>query len=199
MNNNKKLESKRLSSTKEYIDELSKEYSKLNIVRVDLGYKKPHSNNVTLDEANKDFNRMLNNRRSKPSIFEDNVGYVCKKEYTEDKGVHLHALFIFNGQKVHKDKLKGKSIGEYWNDKITKNKGSYHNCNMNDYKDNGVGILDHRDSEKRKQLDEKVITYLCKDEQNVDPISRNKKDKSFTRGTIPKNKSKIGRPRKKLE
>ncbi|WP_434286064.1 hypothetical protein [Aliarcobacter cryaerophilus] len=36
---NKKT-NQRLESTKKYIDDLSKNYSRLNIVRVDLGYKK---------------------------------------------------------------------------------------------------------------------------------------------------------------
>ena len=37
---NKKNINKRKESTKKYIDELSKDYSKLNMIRIDLGYKK---------------------------------------------------------------------------------------------------------------------------------------------------------------
>ena len=55
---NKKT-NQRLESTKKYIDDLSKNYSRLNIVRVDLGYKKEHKDNVTLEEANKNFKTML--------------------------------------------------------------------------------------------------------------------------------------------
>jgi hypothetical protein len=58
-------------------------------------------------------------------------------------------------------------------------------------------MLDHRDSDKRKILDEKVIDYLCKDDQDIDPIKGSKKDRAFTRGTITKNKEKLGRPRVK--
>ena len=189
---------KREESTKVYIDSLSANYSKLNIVRVDLAYKKDANNkaSVTLDEANKDFNRMMNNRRSKPSIFSNQVGYICKKEYTKDKGVHFHTLFIFDGQKVQKDKFKADQIGKYWNESITKNKGSYHNCNKTIYKENGIGMLNHTDSEKRKILDTKVISYLCKDDhQDIEPIKTNKNDRAFIRGTLPKAKDTIGRPR----
>ena len=56
-------------------------------------------------------------------------------------------------------------------------------------------MLDHRDSDKRKILDEDVISYLCKDEQDIEPIKGNKKARAFTRGTLPKNKGKLGRPR----
>lgn len=191
---NSKNYNKRLESTVKYIDELSKQYSKVNIVRVDLGYKKPHSEVITLDEANKDFKHLLNNMRTKPSIFKHQVGYVCKREYTEDKGVHFHTLFIFNGQKVQKDAYKADQICQYW-EQITQEKGSYHNCNRNNYEHNGVGMLDHRDSDKRKILDENVISYLCKDEQDIKPVKENNNTRSFTRGTVSKFKGNIGRPR----
>jgi len=192
------VSNKREESTKEYVDALQERYSRLCAVRVDLAYKKPYSDHITLEEANRDLNRMLNNRRGKPSIFKDQVGYLVKKEYTEEKGVHLHGLFFFDGQKVQKDKFKADQIGEHWSEKITQNKGSYHNCNKNEYKDSGVGMIDYRDLQKRENLD-KVVSYLCKDDekQDIAPLKSKQKDRAFVRGIIPrKNKSKIGRPRK---
>ncbi len=185
---------KRIESTKQYIDELSNEYSKLNMIRVDIGYKKPYSDDVTLADANRDMKRMFNNMRSKPNVFKDQVGYVLKKEYTKDKGMHYHAIFIFDGQKVQKDKYKADQIGKYW-EQVTKEKGSYHNCHRNTYDRNGIGMLDHRDSDKRKILDEDVIPYLCKDVQNIAPVKESKRDRAFTRGTVSKSKGNIGRPR----
>ncbi len=190
----KKIEERRLDSTKNYVDALSEQNSKINIVRVDLAYKKPYSSEITLDEVTRDLNRMMNNRRGKPSVFGDQVGYVIKKEYTEDKGPHIHALFIFDGQNVQKDVFKGEQIGKYW-EELTENKGCYYNCNRNNYEQSGIGMLDHRDSDKRKILDDKVILYLCKDEQDIESIKENKKDRSFSRGVIPKKKGNMGRPR----
>jgi len=95
---------------------------------------------------------------------------------------------------VHRDAFKGDEIGKYW-EQLTQEKGRYHNCNRNKYPRNGLGMLDHRDSDKRKVLDEEVISYLCKDEQDIEPIKTNKMDRAFTRGTMPKNKGNIGRPR----
>lgn len=192
---NKKNSTKRLEGAGKYIDALSEQYSKLNVVRVDLAYKKPYSDDMTLEQANKDINRMFNNMRSKSSIFEDKIGFLCKREYTKKKGVHIHLALIFNGQNVQKDVFKGDQVGKYWQEEITEGIGSYHNCNRNTYTQSGIGILDHRDSEKRKILDEKVISYLCKDEQDIKPVKKNKKDRAFTRGTIPKCKSTMGRPR----
>lgn len=193
---NKSNVNKRTQSTKTYIDQLQQEYSKLNIVRVDLAYKKPYSSEVTLEEANNHFTHLLNNRRSKPVAFKNQIGYIAKREYTEDKGVHIHALFIYDGQKVQKDSFKADQIGQYWENEITQGQGCYHNCNRNKYKNNGIGIIDHRDSDKRKILDEEVISYLCKDDQDIKPVKQSKRDRSFTRGIITKIKDKLGRPRK---
>ena len=191
MSNNKRME-----SAKEYIDALQDKYSKLCVVRVDLGYKKPYSDKIVLNDVNNDFNHMLNNRRSKPSVFKNQIGYMCKKEYTQDKGVHFHTVFLYDGQKVQKDAHIGDKIGEYW-EQLTKNKGNYYNCNRKKYKYKGVGILKHADSEKRKILDEYVVSYLCKDDkkQDIAPIKSNQKDRAFDRGTIPKSNGNIGRPR----
>lgn len=191
---NKKNINKRKESTKKYTDAILDEHSKICVVRVDFAYKKPHNNNITLEDANKDLDHMFNNMRSKPSVFKDKVGYICKREYTEDKGVYFHTIFIYDGQKVQKDAFKGDQIGQYW-EQITQEKGSYYNCNRNKYAHNGIGIINHKDSEKRKILNENVIAYLCKDEQDIAPIKKNKKDRAFTRGTLPKSKGKIGRPR----
>ena len=185
---------KRQTSNVKYMNALQTNHSKICVVRVDLGYKKPFSGEITLEEANKNLNRLLNNRRGKPVIFEHNVGYIIKKEYTEDKGVHLHGVFMFDGQKVQKDANKADEIGKYWNEQITKDKGTYYNCNRNQYPEHGIGMLDHNDTEKRKKLDS-AIAYLSKDEQHIDSLS-DKKEKSFVRGTLPKNKGNIGRPRK---
>jgi len=192
---------KRIDSTKQYVDTLMDSYSKLNVIRVDFAYKKDvetKKTEISLDEATQDFNRMLNNRRSKPSVFENQVGYIAKKEYTEDKGVHIHALFFYDGQKMQKDTFKASQIGEYW-EHITEERGGVHyNCNKDKkkYKDIGIGMIDYKDTEKRKSLD-KTIKYLCKDEQNIEQIKTdtNIRTKAYVRGTIPKSKDKLGRPR----
>ena len=109
--------------------------------------------------------------------------------------------FMFDGQKVSKDVNKGQEIGTYWDKNITKEKGSFHNCNLKANEiygeKNAVGMLDYKDTEKRTKLNT-AISYLCKDdkEQDISQITTNKKDRAFIRGTIPKAKSNAGRPRK---
>ena len=183
--NNTKKSDKRFKSNKEYINILSKEYSKLNNIRIDLGYQKPYSETTTLERANKDLNHMWNNTRSIQTVFGDKVGYICKIEYTEDKGIHFHLLIPFNGHKVKNSAYKAEQIGQYW-EKITEGRGSYHNCHRNEYERNGIGMLDRNDSNKRKILDEVVLSYLCKDDQGIDSISNSSKDRAFKRGIIRK-------------
>ncbi len=185
---------RRQSSNEKYVDALQDRYSKLCVVRVDFGYKKDENNevNVTLEEANKHIDKLLNNRRNN-SIFKDNVGYVIKTEYTEDKGVHNHAVLFFDGNKVQNDKYKGDQIGNYW-ETITKGNGSYHNCNRSNYKNNATGMLDYRDVEKREKLDN-AMSYLVKEEQSIKPLKEDEKCRAIRRGTMPKSKGNIGRPR----
>ncbi|MFY4788287.1 YagK/YfjJ domain-containing protein [Aliarcobacter butzleri] len=186
---------KRQDSAEKYLDSLFNNYSKLSIVRIDLAYKKPHSNSIKLDDAIKDINRLKNNRRGKPSVFENNVGYIIKGEHTEDKGMHSHVIFFYDGNKVSKDTFKAKQIGEYWNSTITNGKGTYHNCNMNNYDKKGIGMIDYKDKEKIDILKDKVMSYLCKDEQDISRVEGSKNYKSFIRGIMPKTKSSAGRPR----
>jgi hypothetical protein len=200
-NENKRKVTKRKNSEELYVDALQDNYSKLCTVRVDLFCDKNDKGkaDVSYEEANNDFNRLMSNRRSKPTIFKNNVGYICKKEDTPDRGVHFHTVFFFDGQAVKQDVHKAKQIGEYWSKEIRKDKGHYHNCNLNadkNYGDNnGIGMLDYRDTKKRKNLD-KAIGYMCKDEQNIEDTTDSKKNRSIVRGTMPKKKGKIGRPRK---
>lgn len=186
---------KRINSAEKYLDSLTDKYSKLLMVRVDLGYKKPYSQTTSIEKADEDFIKMLDNRRSKPTAFKNLVGYISKAEYTKDRGVHYHTIFMFNGQNEQKDAHKAKQIGEYWSKNITNNTGSYHNCSYNKYKENGLGLLKHNDTEKIKIVKDKVIPYLCKDEQSIEPIKGDKKVKAFRRGVAPKINANKGRPR----
>lgn len=186
-----------VESTTTYIDDLFDIYSKMQFIRLDLSYTKEHASNASLEDINQDLTHLLNNRRTKPSVFGGMVGYIAKKEFTEDKGPHIHTIFIFDGQKISKDEFKGDQIGKYWRNEITDGKGIYHNCNREKekYAECALGMIDHTDETKRTVLKEKAIAYLCKDEQSIDPIKLSGTERSFTRGIIPRKKSNAGRPR----
>lgn len=184
-------------STSKYIDKLLENHSKIQVIRLDLSYKKEHAREASLEEINQDLKHLLNNRRTKPSIFENMIGYIAKREHTDEKGPHIHSLFIFDGQKVKKDAYKGDQIGKYWKNEITDGKGIYHNCNREKarYAECALGIIDHTDDAKLAALKEKAIAYLCKEEQSIDPIKQSGNERSFTRGIAPRKKNQVGRPR----
>ena len=80
-------------SVSKYLDQLHDQYSKVLALRVDVGYSKEHSQEMSLDEIKRDIKHLLNNRRSNRTLFEHQVGYVLKYEYTPCKGPHVHGLF----------------------------------------------------------------------------------------------------------
>lgn len=190
-------EQKRVNSATKYVDALLEENSKLLLVRDDLYIKEPFKDSCSAEDVSKLFDKMLNNRRSKPTIFEDNVGYISKLEYTQDRGAHLHTIFLFNGNNVQKDAHKAKQIGEYWCNEITQGKGSYNNCNLSNYKKNhAIGMIDYTDIDKIELLKNNVIPYLAKDEQDVKDAASTDVV-AFRRGLMPKKRDvKMGRPRK---
>ena len=93
---------RRKQSTEKYIDALIENNSKLCAIRVDLKYKQEFSKDVSLDVINKDLKRMLDNRRNNKTIFGNNIGYIIKKEVSNNGNLHLHALFFEDGNKVQK-------------------------------------------------------------------------------------------------
>ena len=184
-------------SVNNYINSLHDQYSKILAIRVDLGYLKEHSEQALLSDIKKDVKKLLDNRRGKPSIFQDQVGYVVKYENAPDKGPHAHALFLYDGQHVQKDAYIGDQIGKYWSENITAGKGVHHNCNRDKdkYKDCGIGMINHAVSHKRENLLNHVVPYMLKADQSIDDLRENGRERAITKGITPKPKSGAGRPR----
>lgn len=194
MSNNKRA----TKSATTYIDKLFEKHSKLQVIRLDLYHKKTEEAPGELKELKKDVEHLIANSRSKRSLFGDMAGRIIKYENGEERGPHAHAMLFFDGHKLQKDEHRGDEIGKYYVDTITKGKGSFHNVNRNKdrYEKLGIGMIDHSDTEKRQALLENVLPYLTKTEQTIDGVKASTKERSFTRGTLPKPKSKAGRPRK---
>lgn len=145
----------------EYVDALFGRYSRLLVLRVDLGYRKEFSK-TTQTEAKKDREHLLQNVRSN-KLFDDMVGYIWKLEHGPDKGFHYHMMFFFDGSKVREDGTLAKRIGQYWLNVVTNGRGVYYNCNADKsrYKNCGIGMVDHSDNVMRDGL-VKAVLYLTK-------------------------------------
>ncbi|MFZ4860392.1 MAG: hypothetical protein ACOYL3_28880 [Desulfuromonadaceae bacterium] len=196
----KKINKRIQNSTDVYFGELFDTYSKLNVIRLDLSYKKEIAENITTKEVKQDLNRLLNNRRHNQTVFGDCVGHLCKLEKGEDKGNHLHSMFFFDGHKIENDGYKASQIGKYWVDNITNGNGLHHSCNADKskYKHVGVGMINHFDTEKRNILTNMVASYFAKEEQQVNSDT-SAKERTFFKGIVTKQKSNAGRPRKEPE
>ena len=183
-------------STVKYINDLFEDHSKIQVLRVDLGYKKDELNTLTVKEAKKDLSRLLANRRSNPGIFENFIGHIWKMENAPKKGHHFHTAFLYNGSEILNDAHWSKKIGEYWQQKITDGRGIYFNCNANKaaYERNGIGMIIHSDTEKRDNLINAVVPYLTKVDQSINEV-KNGNERSFGKGVYVKRQKKIGRPR----
>jgi hypothetical protein len=187
-----------------YVDGLFSRRAKLLVLRVDLTYQETITVNgvkqlqfVTLEQANEDFKRFKANWRHN-ALFKSLFGYIWKLEFGKDKGYHYHWIFFFLGSEHRKDAFLAQAIGEYWEHRVTLNRGMYFNCNAKKHKYRylGIGMLDTNSrtfSELRHNLDVHVISYLTKAEQYL-ALKLSKGGKSIGRGLLPPI-SRAGRPR----
>ncbi len=168
----KKLNQQNYDSAVNYVNSLFDNYSKLQVLRLDLSYQKEYAKTLTVGDAKQDIQHLLNNRRSKPTLFKDCVGHMWKLESTPDKGPHLHAAFFYDGSKVEKDAHKASKIGQYWKDRITEGRGLHFNCNAKkaEYEKCGIGKISHSDEEMRNNLLTEVLPYLTKEDQSIDSV-----------------------------
>lgn len=148
---------------------------------------------VDIREIMADRERLFENMRGKPSLFKYMVGHVCSIEWSRVGGYHMHLALFFDGSKVQKHEWLADEIGKYWVDVITDGRGLYFNCNREQYPMYFIGMVDHRDAEKRLGLLQ-CLEYLAKVDQFVQ-VKPSVKCKTFTTGHMPKPSGNGGRPR----
>lgn len=182
---------RRLTSLCKYTDALISSTAKLDVIRLDLGYKIENRSNLTPDQVSNDLNTLYTNSRSN-SIFKHLKGYIFKLECGKDNNYHIHSIFFLDGNKNKNVIIAGEKIGEYWSNNITNNLGYYSNRNMVEYKDDGVGRIDYQDSDKISKLKDSVLPYFAK--STTDLVSQSGTIKSLRKGILPKEERR-GRPR----
>lgn len=192
----KNVNQRNYNSAVKYVDALFDRYSKLQVLRVDLSYKKEYADKLTVEDVKQDLQHLLNNRRSKPSLFAECVGHMWKIEATPDKGPHLHCALFYDGSRIEKDAHLASKVGDYWKNTITDGRGIAFNCNAKkaEYEKCGIGKISHTDEAKRNTLITDVLPYLVKEDQSFDCI-KSGNDRCFGKGVVPARKSNAGRPR----
>lgn len=124
---------------------------------------------VTLQEVQKDRDRLFGNMKGKPSLFRHLAGYVWRIEYTRLAGYHMHVMLFFDGENVKNHQFYAQEIGNYWRDVVTEGRGYFENCNRNKSRYGeawALGLIDHWDGTKRDKL-RKAMEYFSKMSQIV--------------------------------
>ncbi|MFM2084320.1 MAG: hypothetical protein RLY95_1138 [Pseudomonadota bacterium] len=194
--NLKRKEDKNQRGTHAYLQALWARYSDLNFVRVDLEYKKDNpcwfelgaGNDISVAMAIQHREVFLNRLERHP-LLSKKVGYLFKLEYGFRRGLHIHALLIFNGQTVKDDIGYGQAACKLWNE-VTENRGDGWNCNLHkaDYARTGtlgIGRIRHYESELRHNLENDVLDYYTKLDGLRKLKSGNKTFKTFVKGLTP--------------
>ena len=172
-----------LKSVVAYFDDLFVDYSKILVVRVDLGYQACEADKITFERAHRDIQRFINHRQWH-ACFKHCIGYVIGRERGtgslkenggHGRGYHFHCFILFDGQKVKNDVELSMKVIDYWQSHIVNSprtpeneriKTWFCNCNAKDYRYNGIGIVRHSDELKRWHMISALI-YLTKNSQGL--------------------------------
>lgn len=193
------------ASATHYINHLFDRYSKLLVLRIDLGYKKATFNKKNIDkdyaQIQNDRDRFFNNMRHN-ALFKRKVGYISKLEYGLDKGFHYHLILFFDGSKAQRDQYLASKICQYWNENITQGQGNAFNCHAkkDKYRFMGIGKISYTDTVLRNNLIQHVVRYLIKPDLFARLVMPNKTKGShlFERGQTKRVKAPRGRKRRSI-
>lgn len=157
------------SDGKALINALRERRVRLNVVRVDLSYRR--ASRPTLNQAKRDMRRLFNNCRSN-AIFANLEGCIWRLEYRVRTGYHFHVIFFFDGSERRDDGVIAAQICKYWERDVTRGRGRSENCNYskNKYKALGIGRIDSKDYAKHYFLLHAVLGYLVKADEAVRPL-----------------------------
>lgn len=151
----------------DYSDAVIQLYSRTAIIRVDLYYRSEAQARLRVEHVFDDLDRLIA-EHERNSIFDHLTGYICAVEQGEDRGYHLHAAYLFNGNQVRGDIYKAQQIGELW-ERITRSQGYFNSCNHDKkrYRDKcGIGVILQSDQSIRPHV-HYAMRYLVKDDQQL--------------------------------
>lgn len=198
----------------QYFDNLFLDYSKILVLRVDLGYQADEADKINFERAHRDIQRFINIRRWY-ACFQHSIGYVIGRERGtgsvdenggNGRGYHFHCFLFFDGQQERDDVDLAKKTIDFWR-RIVNPRGTPENeltkawafnCNLkarySGYWYNGIGMVQQSDELKRWHMISAVL-YLTKRTQglgdDVPPGTR-----SLTKGQHkPRMFERRGRPR----
>lgn len=175
-NRNKHLNSRvardRFASIRLFLDDCFARHSRLLVLRLDFSYR--DDVHASLDTVSRDRDKLVRYLRKPYNHRHKNayIGLLWKLEYGQSKGYHLHTLIVLNGSRLQQDVTYARIIGEHWKQHLTQGDGLYHNCNADKgkYEHCGIGMVEHRDPQKRHYLLHDAAAYLAKDDELIQEV-----------------------------
>lgn len=160
-----------------HVASLLHHYSKLVLLRVDIGYRKDVRHRFGIDDLMAGREALFSLRSTNP-CFKHLLGYAWVIEEGRRKGPHCHLLLIFDGSKVRADIKLAIRICELWVDDVSGGYGCAWNSNSkkHEFDHVGIGMIERSDSEACSKA-AYFATYLTKDPH----IPDQKKDPQFVR------------------
>jgi len=180
---------------RELIEALFDCYSRLQVIRVDLGYTAFDSPYIDYETARYHREQLCQAFNTHP-LFKHLVGYAWKLEWQPTKGFHYHVFLFFNGHQRQEDITHARLIGELWVQSITGGQGLYYNCNLDaerNYHHNAMGRIDYYDFEKQRGLYE-LAKYLTKIDEYAAMLVTGRTFQTSRKPTLPAGPRR-GRPR----
>ena len=102
------------SSIRDLIQSLFMVHNRIIVVRLDFGLKERKED---LPFINSCFNQLLDRLEY---YHQEYLGYICSREYKEQKGIHLHCFMFLDGNKVRNEKEFVENVRRMWGRYTTK-------------------------------------------------------------------------------
>ena len=146
------------------------EHNKIFAVRMDFYVPEEYKDN--LDKINKSFNSMMINLMYQLDYYLD---FVCVREYSEKRGIHLHCLFLLNGNKVKDCVDLVHLVSRYWSKQFGTEEVLIHcsNFDKDKYPDKGegLGLIEYWEYFKIEKLIQ-YCKYIIKDVSERDWLNK---------------------------
>lgn len=139
-----------INSLAKFIKRLTRHYTKLLFVRVDLAIQLEHQSKVGIKQFNAYLCMLLKQIHDQNCGFKELLGYSWSVEQGEGMGYQCHLLLIYDGERHQNDFGLALQAGQCWIE-ITNGQGLFLNLNTPEYKSQfeqdgilGIGMI-HRD------------------------------------------------------
>jgi hypothetical protein len=168
-----------------YVKTMQSLNSKLLGIRIDVGYKLEHTQQMSFADVQRDREALVEYINA--SCDGNHIGHAWKIEHGQTRYFHMHFWIFYNGHKVQQDVTIAKMIGDHWVREITRGKGYYHNCNAHkeEYKYRGIGKLPQGDPNVEAGI-RFVVAYMTKPDYHIRLVAP-PGARTFGRTSYPKN------------